>query len=182
MGTLFKYVADAALRSIANEVCQHCERSELAAYAYTGTIVDPHLAANVELAQEEPEVFYLCAKCIQSGNVVRSNRGDVEQIVQSLATDPARAWQAFNQLPGIPLFLQGCFDWPFCCDTWCEFTGSPVDFQQLLATQHSQQYWQKGLGSMPRNFAAQGAPESLREVSLFACTCCATRYYTDQFS
>lgn len=182
MGIIFKYVADDALRCVANEVCQQCERPERPVFGYTGTIVDPHLAANVELAQEEPEVFYLCADCIQGGNVVRSNQRDVEQTVQRLATDPARAWQAFNWLPGIPLFLQGCFDWPFCCDTWCEFTGSPVDFQQLLATQQSQQYWEKGLGKTPRKFDTQGAPESLREVSLFACSCCLACYYTDQFS
>ncbi|TDS83921.1 hypothetical protein [Comamonas sp. JUb58] len=110
MGTVFKYVVDTALCSVANELCQHCERPELPVYGYRGTVVDPQLAANVELAQAEPEVFYLCADCIQGGNVVRSNRHDVEQTVQRLATDPARAWQAFNQLPGIPLFLQGCFD------------------------------------------------------------------------
>lgn len=182
MGSVFTYVADAALRSVANEVCQQCERTGVPVYGYTGTIVHPHLAADEQLAQWEPEVYYLCADCIQGGNVVRSNRRDVEQTVQSLAKDPARAWQAFNLLPGIPLFLQGCFDWPFCCDTWCEFTGSPIDFQQLLATQHSQQYWQKGLGKTPRNFDIQGPPESLQEVSLFACSCCAARYYTDQFS
>lgn len=182
MGTIFKYVADAALRSVANEVCQQCERPEVPAYSYAGTMLDPHLAANAELAQEEPEVSYLCASCILGSNVVRSNRRDVAQIVEKLAKDPASAWDAFNQLPGIPLFLQGCFDWPFCCNTWCEFTGSPLNFQQLLATQQSHQYWENGLGKMARKFDTQGPPESLREVSLFTCTSCPACYYTDQFS
>jgi len=82
----------------------------------------------------------------------------------------------------MPHFLQSCIDWLFLLRTVCELTGSPVHFQQLLATQHSQQYWQKGLRKTPRNFDIQGPPESLQEVSLFACSCCAARYYTDQFS
>jgi len=61
-------------------------------------------------------------------------------------------------------------------------TGSPVLFQQLLATQQLQQYWENGLGKTPRNFDIQGPSESLQQVSLFACSCCAARYYTDRFS
>lgn len=182
MGTVFKHVADAALRSVAHEICQQCERPEVPVYGYAGTLVDPYLAANVALAQEEPEVCYLCASCIQGGNVRRSNRHDVAQTVQSLAKDPENAWQAFNQLPSIPLFLQGCFDWPFCCDSWCEFRGSPLNFPHLLATQRSHQYWEKGIGKRPRPLATQGPPESLREISVFACTSCPACYYTDQFS
>jgi len=58
----------------------------------------------------------------------------------------------FNQLPACPTFCKAALTGYFCCATLCELTGSPVLFQQLLATQQLQQYWEKGLGKTPRNF------------------------------
>ena len=182
MGTIFKYVADAALRSEPDEICQHCDSATVPIYNYQGEIADPGLVANAPLAQQEREVSYLCAACINGGNVVRTNKWAVENVVQTSATDPAKAWQEFNHLPDAPLFAQGDFDWPFCCDTWCEFHGSPANFHELLALQKADKYWESGPGKTPRNFKAEGPPESLREISKFVCVGCATRYYTDQFT
>lgn len=180
MGKVFKHVADGALHGVPHEICQQCERSTAAVYGYTGEILDPHLAADVQLALEEPQVHFLCAECIHGGNVRRTDRAAVEHTVERLATDSEKVWREFNHLPDMPLFLQGRFDWPLCCGSWCEFTGSPADFQALLGMQASHQYWEGGPAGNPRPFHVQGPPESLREISAFACCSCNSRYYTDQ--
>ena len=182
MGKIFKSVADAALRSVDGEICQQCERPQVPAYRYTGEIIDPRKAADTQLAEEEPEVHYLCADCIHSGNVQRTDTWAVEHTIQRFAADPQKAWREFHLLPDAPLFLQGKLDWPFCCNTWYEFVACPTSLQELFAVQQSHQYWENGPAAKPRDFHSGGPPESMREISLFACASCTNRYYTDQYS
>ena len=182
MGKIFKSVADAALRSVDGEICQQCERPQVPAYRYTGEIIDPRKAADTQLAEEEPEVHYLCADCIHGGNVQRTDTWAVEHTIQRFAADPQKAWREFHLLPDAPLFLQGKLDWPFCCNTWCEFVACPTSLQELFAVQQSHQYWENGPAAKPRDFHSGGPPESMREISLFACASCTNRYYTDQYS
>ena len=182
MGKIFKSVADAALRSVDGEICQQCERPQVPAYRYTGEIIDPRKAADTQLAEEEPEVHYLCADCIHGGNVQRTDTWAVEHTIQRFAADPQKAWREFHLLPDAPLFLLGKLDWPFCCNTWYEFVACPTSLQELFAVQQSHQYWENGPAAKPRDFHSGGPPESLREISLFACASCTNRYYTDQYS
>ena len=182
MGKIFKSVADAALRSVDGEICQQCERPQVPAYRYTGEIIDPRKAADTQLAEEEPEVHYLCADCIHGGNVQRTDTWAVEHTIQRFAADPQKAWREFHLLPDAPLFLQGKLDWPFCCNTWYEFVACPTSLQVLFAVQQSHQYWENGPAAKPRDFHSGGPPESMREISLFACASCTNRYYTDQYS
>ncbi len=182
MGAVFKYIADDALHTSDGDQCHLCERGSVPVYDYTGEIINPDLATNPQLAREEPEVSWLCADCINGGNVRRTDTWAVAGTVAQFATDPMAAWRDFNTLPNIPLYLQGKLDWPLCCGEWCEFTGSPTDLQELIGVQESHQYWESGPSGMPRNFVSEGEPESFREISLFCCRSCIKRYYTDQFT
>ncbi|WP_313253272.1 hypothetical protein [Stenotrophomonas sp.] len=182
MGVIFKFIADDALRASGAGPCHLCERAGVPVYDYTGEIINPDLAADPALAREEPKISWLCADCINGGNVRRTDTWAVADTVRRFAADPVAVWHDFNTLPGIPLFLQGKFDWPLCCGAWVEFTGCPSDLPGLLAIQASHQYWEGGPSAMPRGFKAKGRPESFREVSLFRCGSCVQGYYTDQFT
>jgi hypothetical protein len=181
VGTVFKHVADSALGSGLGTACHHCEREDLPIYPYFGEIVNPELAHDPQLAREEPAVSELCAECIVGGNVRRDNHFEAESTIARFAADPDRAWKEFHQLPNLPLFLQR-LDWPMCCGEWCEFTGIPGSYRDLLKIQDGCQGWNRGPGAPPRDFREGGAPASLREVSVFHCHECGSGYYTDQFT
>ncbi len=112
----------------------------------------------------------------------RSDPWSVEDTIPRFASNAEQAWADFNTLPSIPLFLQGKLDWPLCCGTWCEFTGSPAGQAELVNLQQTDQYWASGPAQARRDFAREGEPESFLEISRFRCTACAARYYTDQFT
>lgn len=139
MDRLFEHVAKDAERAIddPDARCQHCERTGVPVFRYPGVIVDPSFAADPELAATDPEVFELCAGCINSSATERTDHFEAGQLIARFASDPQAAWNAYHRLPDIPLFLQR-FDWPICCGTWCVFTGSPIDHAALVAIQRSQ--------------------------------------------
>lgn len=181
MGTTFEFVADVALVACDGDECHHCGRNNVPLYDYFGSIIDPELSADPQLANVEPDVSWLCADCINGGNVQRSDAYSVEDIVRSYAADPVAAMRDFNKLPNIPLFLQN-FDWPLCCGNWAEFIGSPASLTELITVQDTYSYWQNGPADARRDFATQGPPEYLPEISLFCCKKCNAHLYTDQFT
>lgn len=183
MDRLFEHVAEKAERAIddPDARCQYCERAYVPVFGYPGVIVDPSRAANPELATTDPEVFELCADCINSSAVERNDDFEASRLIAHFATDPKAALAAYHRLPDIPLFLQR-FDWPICCGTWCVFTGSPTDHAALVAVQSSLRYWQQGPALRGRDFASEGEPKSMTEISCFRCDTCGERYYTDQFT
>lgn len=183
MGPLFEHVAEGAERQIddPDALCQYCERAGVPVFGYPGMITDPSHAANPELARTEPEVFELCADCINSSAVKRTDDFQASRLVARFASNPQEALRSYHRLPDIPLFLQS-FDWPICCGTWCVFTGSPSDNAALVAVQSSHQYWQEGPATSGRDFASEGEPESMTEISCFRCDTCGNRHYTDQFT
>lgn len=138
MCRLFENVAENTARAIGNPDarCQYCGRSGVPICGYLGMIVDPSHAANPELASTDPEVFKLCADCINRGVVKRKDGVEASQLIDRFAYDPQAAWQDYHRLPEIPLFLQR-FDWPMCCGKWCVYTGSPIDHTALVAVQHT---------------------------------------------
>ncbi len=69
-----------------------------------------------------------------------------------------------------------------CCGQWGEFIGSPKTFDELIVLQKISQYWHYGPALSGRNFAQDGEPESLWEISQFRCAQCARYYYIDQFT
>lgn len=182
MGSVFTFVADEALRPADADACHHCGGSNQPIYDYFGEIIDPEQAADPQLARDHPDVSWLCAPCINGGNVRRTDTWSVEDTIPRFAENAEAAWADFNRLPNIPLFLQGKLDWPMCCGTWCEFTGSPENLDELITVQKTHQYWAGGPASARRDFATQGEPELLEEISLFRCTRCSQRFYTDQFT
>lgn len=177
MGTIFKYVADSALDpSDMADQCHQCARKNLPLYDYFGTMLNPALAADPKLAEAHPDVNFLCADCINGGNVARHDTWKVQETIPRFAANEKAAWDDFNRLPG----LQS--DWPLCCGTFTEFIGIPETMNDLLAVQKDYQYWDNGPAEPFRNFAEEGEPEYLGEISKFCCKKCAVRYYTDDFT
>jgi hypothetical protein len=181
MGTLFRYVADDAIRKCSGSVCHHCEKTDIPLFSFYGTIIDPELAADPEIAREEPEVDELCAQCILSGNIARASTARTDKTIDSLSADPEYSRRELNKIPECPLILQH-FDWPMCCGEWCEFTGSPGTLGELVALQKNAGFWDGGVVSSAPDFERDGAPESLREVSGFRCFECGRCYYIHQFT
>lgn len=169
MGSIFKHVEDHALRTCAGTQCHQCERSNVPIYDYFGEIIDPKLAADPGLAEQEPGVEELCADCINGSNVRRRDTYEAERLISEFADDTVSAWDEFHRLPTVPLLLQG-FDWPLCCGCWTDFEGSPVDYSDLLRIQSTAQAWRCGPINQRRDFESLGPPERFDEVSLFACS------------
>lgn len=184
MGTLFRYVADTMLateNTDFDDTCDHCHCTDQIIYQYYGEIIDPELAADPELARDEPEIESLCAACLLGSNTKRTNEYKVEEYIEKFAKDLSYCWQELHKLPEIPLFLQG-FTWPMCCGEWTEFYAVPNKIEDLIEIQETHQFWEIGPEENCRVFAEDGAPEDFDEVSQFRCLHCEKKYYTDQFT
>lgn len=183
MGTVFTYVADNALKPAlcAGSHCHFCARSDVAIFDYMGTIISPERAADPAQAREYPEVEVLCVDCINSDAIEKWSDKSIESLISRFATDQQAAWKEFHKLPDMPGFAQ-YFDWPICCGMWCEFIGHPESLAELIEVQGSHVYWHNGSASGARDFANEGEPESLWEISRFRCLSCEKKYYVDQFT
>lgn len=181
MGTIFRQVADCAIPACSGVPCQHCGRNDVPVLDYSGSIVEPKLAADIQLAIEEPEVYEACAGCIKGGNLRKSEvrKRTVMSTTRKFAARPEQALEEYDRLPDLPLFLQHD-DWPMCCGEWCEFTGIPGSDEEskLVPSQHS--YWEGGPALWRSEIGL--LPESLREVSLFRCVSCSRTWFTWQFT
>lgn len=176
MGTVFQYIADAALEPSGLGACQHCDRSNVTSYAYHGEIVDASLAANPQLAREDPEIYAACADCIRGGNLRKStyDLSQIQRVVDGFAHDKAAAIVRYNGIPQIPLMMQN-EDWPMCCGDWCEFHGNPKDTLESVDVPRKSEYWEFGIGKWEFDFELE--PESLREVCVFRCRMCDRSYF-----
>lgn len=94
MGRVFECIADDALHASGGDQCHLCERTDIPVYDYTGEIINPALAANPQLAKDEPKVSWLCADCINGGNVMRTDTWAVANTVAQFAAN--------RRLPGAP--------------------------------------------------------------------------------
>lgn len=176
MGSIFPHVADEALRPGREGPCPRCGAGGRL-YPYAGKVV--RYPAGREA--DDPRVCDLCAACILGGDVERHVTPEMRQAVLRHAADKEQALRALHRLPEAPVFMQD-FDWPLCCGDFCEFIGSPADEDELLEIQRTCAAWQHGPDGYARNFAADGMPESLDEISVFSCGSCGKRHYVDQFS
>lgn len=179
MGALFRHIADDALIPIEayqSMMFHCCERTDVPLYDYFGKIVDPEFAKSPEMAKDE-DVDELCADCILSGNVRKHNLDLIERTANRLAENPEKAIEAFHLFPQIPLFLQDQ-DWPTCCDDWCEYIGSPEDYDASVAIPDQSIFWDNGVKKWQLPHSLE--PESLLEVNVFRCFSCAKTYFTWQ--
>ena len=176
MGTTFQHISDIALAPSSLGECQHCEESAKTSYDYTGDIVDPSLAANPQLAADEPEIYAACADCINSGNLRKHKYelAEIQRVVDQFIDDKESAIEQYHRIPHIPLMMQRN-DWPACCGTWCEFTGNPSSQDDSVSVPSNHQYWNSGPTDPHWNFELR--PESLREVCKFNCVNCGKRYF-----
>jgi len=179
VGSKLKYIADSALYRCGGDVCHHCESEDKPIYSYFGKVINPNKAKNVQLALEEPDMDELCVDCINSGNVKRRDYYEFEKTIELYAKDNEYSLREINLLPDIPLFLQGA-DWPMCCGEWCEFQGCPESYDQSVHFPKKYKYWEQGPKGWDADYELM--PESLREISLFKCSCCQEEYFTWQFT
>ena len=61
--------------------CHHCETESAPIYDFFGEIVDPDLAADPQLARDEPEVSELCAECILGGNIRKHITPEIQKTI-----------------------------------------------------------------------------------------------------
>ncbi|HYE19421.1 MAG TPA: hypothetical protein VEA69_13305 [Tepidisphaeraceae bacterium] len=179
MGTVFSQIADHALYPCGGDTCNHCGRSGVPIYVYTGEIVHSELAADPEDAEADPEVYEVCARCILGGNLVKSSVS-VKEVARSLAPNGRvrdHLIAEYHRMPDIPLFVQWD-DWPHCCGEWCEFQGVPASYDESKRVPADDAYWDRG--PKPWSYGAALMPESLQEVSRFRCQTCGKRYFTWQ--
>ncbi len=117
MGMTFRYISESALEPSELGECQHCERSDYKSFDYRGEIIDPSLAANPSLASEDPEIHAACAKCIQGGNLRKSQHEirEIQTVIDGFADDSVDAIRSYHTIPHIPLMMQR-EDWPICCN------------------------------------------------------------------
>lgn len=169
MGQLFTYIADDALRTWPYGTCSLCDRADVAAYPYSGFMMRKD--GRIE------ELEAVCADCLRSHSLQWANESELPAVIRQSGELLAR----LRQTPQIPLMMQ-YFDWPVCCGDLCEFSGSPAAAEELVEIRRTAVYWERGLGKQGRDFAESGAPESLREVSVFGCHACGKRYWIDQFT
>lgn len=176
-GSIFPEIADVALRPAAEGPCSRCGRAGLRRYPYVGKVVRYPAGRS----SEDPHVTALCAPCVLRGDVERRVPPELREAVTRYAADPEEALRVLHRLPDVPLFMQD-FDGPLCCGAFSEFVGSPATDFELLEAQRTCAPWQYGQDGYARDFAAHGMPESLDEISVFACRSCGRRHLVDQFS
>jgi hypothetical protein len=191
MGTIFRYIADAALEPAEadfNRTCQVCARTGVDIYR-----ADGHIALSD--GREGDGVAVACADCLHAGRVEKTCSFDVDEVIQRyLSTfhrrDRTNLFRlrrlvelaaAYRQMPTGPLFMQSQ-DWPLCCGDLTEFTGSPRNKKELVRLSKSAIYWQGQVKKQGEDFEDSGPPESYNEVSSFQCLACQKVYWTWQFT
>jgi hypothetical protein len=190
MGTVFRYIADKALKPLTGlrRTCQVCDRRSVDVYWAVGHIVLPGGAEGEECAAA-------CTDCLRGGRVAHISEWATDATIRAYARRhlrgrPADERQrleatlrdALRRTPMAPMFLQAD-DWPMCCGDLTEFTGSPRNLRALIQLTESAVYWEKrAWRNHDIDFEEDGPPESWTDVSEFRCLHCPKRYWVFQFT
>ena len=191
MGTIFRYIADKALKPAAavyKRTCQVCSRKGIDVYAAQGAVALPD-------GSEGDEVAVACADCLRAGRVEKTCAFEVDEVIRRYLDalhrrDRSHLYRlrrlvelaaAYRQTPNSPRFLQRQ-DWPLCCGDLTEFTGSPRNKKELVALTRSGVYWEGQVKKNRVDFEETGPPGSYSEVSIFRCLACKQVYWTWQFT
>ena len=162
MGSIFKYINDAALqeedRSYFTE-CQACGKKAFPVYKASGFL----LKADGTYDDEDPdsEVWVACSDCILKGRMARFGEWEMDGFLRDNYENWEQLRQALRCTPQIPLMLQRD-DWAICCGDVCEFIGVPPDIDDLIRFTKDATYWDRGSSAFARDFENDGAPESFR--------------------
>jgi hypothetical protein len=193
MGTVFRYIADEALRpaeAAFKRTCQVCGQKGVDVYRADGNVglPDGRVAGGVGVA-------VACADCLRGGRVEKTCAFDVDEVIHRYLEKLYRRDRtclfilrrlvelaaAYRQTPDGPLFLQHN-DWPLCCGDLTEFTGSPKNKKELVRLTKTGVYWEGQVKKSRVDFEETGPPESYTEVSIFRCLACQKVYWTWQFT
>jgi uncharacterized protein CbrC (UPF0167 family) len=190
MGKVFRYIADAALKSEKGyqRTCQVCEARGVDVFNAHGNVLLP-------TGKEGEDCYVACAACLRGGRVIHIGEWETDKLIKAyvrkyLPKSPAvkrkkleetlRA--ALRRTPRVPSFAQGD-DWPMCCGDLTEFTGSPRSLRELIRLSRSAVYWeQRARDDHDYDFEEDGQPESWSDVSVFRCLHCDKRYWVFQFT
>lgn len=133
-------------------------------------------SANSKFAEDEPEIEAACAGCINAGLVQKDDYAvaEVQGIINAFAIDKAKVTQKYHRIPNIPLMMQ-YDDWPMCCGDWCEFFGTPSDYEESVRIPSQHQFWDRRPVKPHWDFELK--PESFSEICLFRCRSCDKTYF-----
>ena len=184
MGNKFKYIADAVLSKLleSDEECQHCGKKDRDVYAFNGEIINPNLSFDVELAKDEPEIYYACEECIKSGNLIPDEY--IEDEIKRKSPDTMQGiieGVEFRQKPYV-MFLQNP-EWPYCCGDMTELIG-----ETPLEGTHFDEYkcWEPMSPAVSefqlKDFYPLGKLDVLYTMNLFHCNECSSKYWNFQYS
>jgi hypothetical protein len=177
MGTIFRLIADGALQPADPDYyteCQVCGRPRVPVYPCQG-----YLARQDGTAEESNDVYVACEDCLKQRRVVHIDEYRTDPLIERFAQDPEAEKRLLRATPRIPLHMQGN-DWPLCCGTLTEFTGSPQSLEELIRAQNTCTSWDRGPTDFNYDARQDGPPESFREVAVFRCFACGRQYWTFQ--
>jgi hypothetical protein len=190
MGTVFRYVADAALKPLKGyrRTCQVCAATGVDVYNAHGRVLLPDGA-------EGDACYAACADCLRAGRVAHIGEWATDEAIRAYARShlrdrpaderkrlEARLRDALRRTPRAPQFAQSD-DWPLCCGEPTEFTGNPRGLRELIRLSESAVYWEKrARRDHDYDFDDLGPPESWSDVSVFRCLHCDKVYWVFQFT
>lgn len=181
MGTQFELISDDSLiESTYTDECSFCGRNDVPIFDVTGFKIEPgkYIFEDIPKEMADTEMDCACKDCLTNGRVKLFSEWEVESVLQEYCADPKRELMRLRATPSIPLFLQG-YDWAVCCGELCEFKGVPSTYDESIEIPDHYQFWDKG----PRDwktfwsFEFTLEPESLDEISKFACKKCQKRWF-----
>ncbi len=189
MGKLFELIADHALKKLDedDDECHVCGKTHIDLYPYQGKLT-------FENGKVDDDIYAACAGCLLTKAL--SHNCDFEYIKtidKYLATSNLNTEQQqirkiqliekYQKTPDIPLFMQ-YQDRPLCCNDITEFSGHPVNKEELYKMTENTIYWEKEIKEKSElyDFRKVGNPESLNDVSSFKCLHCNRQFFTFQFT
>ncbi|MCA8913268.1 MAG: CbrC family protein [Planctomycetes bacterium] len=186
MGTRFRYVADDALRAENPDWYPECHVCDAVGTVYP-------MRATVRLGDGQTEdISAVCESCLNTGINIEYEFNFKENVLKYFKRDSSNEdpktlmLQALERLAHNPRpakCVQG-FDWPLCCNDFCEFLGSPANAEAYEAFRIDARFWVGGPAGkhLSRNFLVEGPPELWTEVSFFRCSHCGKKHYIDQYT
>ena len=169
MGREFKLISDKALiECVKDYTCDMCDKKP--SYYHPTEINEDGSAF---------EVDYLCCSCVKRYPSFKNFREWKKSL--DLCEDISLNEEELSKTPRIPCFIQG-YDWPVCCTDLCEFSGLLDSEDDLVNISDKHLFWEKGIKQYSEVYDFELKVSSLKDIGLFNCLSCNSKYFTFQFS